>query len=171
MRGSLVLALVVAAVVPGILRAQKVSIEADETTDFSKFKTFAILEGRLMARSPALNSDLMKKRLETGIRKRLVERGLTESRGAADLNVFFTFASRPKAAVDAVPAGPRGLATRRVTTERFEGTLTVDLRNASSRELVFRTMAVEERDSPAKLAERADEMVKKALEKYPPKKK
>jgi len=171
MRRSLVLAAVVAAAVPGILRAQKVSIEADEATDFSKYKTFALRDGRLTARSPALNSELMKKRLETEIRTRLVERGLTEATGSADVNVFFIFASRPKAEVNAVPAGARGLATRRVTTEEFEGTLTIDLRDASKRALVFRTIAVEERDSPAKLAERADEMVKKALEKYPPKKK
>ena len=63
-----------------------------------------------------------------------------------------------------------GLGTRRVVTEAFEGTLTVDLRNASKKELVFRAVAVEEKESPAKLAERADEMVKKAIEKYPPKK-
>jgi hypothetical protein len=112
---------------------------------------------------------LVKKRLETEIRKRLVERGLTESTGSAGLNVFFTFASRPRARVDVVPTGSRGLSTRRVTTEVFEGTLTVDLRTVNQRELVFRTMAVEERDSPAKLAERVDEMVKKAVEKYPPK--
>jgi uncharacterized protein DUF4136 len=164
------LALMVVIAVSAGLGAQKVSIEADEATDFSQFKTFAIREGTLTAKAPALNSELMKKRLETEIRKRLVERGLTESTGAADLNVFFTFSSRPKGETDRVPAGARGLGTRRVVTEAFEGTLTVDVRNTSKRELVFRAVAVEEKESPAKLAERVDEMVKKAIEKYPPKK-
>src|SRR5262245_12438388 len=131
MTRRLALVLFLTFAVSGNALAQKVTVQSDEATDFSRFKTFAIRQGTLRALSPVLNSDLMKKRIETEIRKRLVERGLRETAPAADLNVFFMFASRPKGEVTAVPSGPRGLATRHVATEEFEGTLTVDLRDPS----------------------------------------
>ena len=136
MRRSLLFALAVAAAVPGILRAQKITMEADEATDFSRFKTFAILDGRITSLTPILNSELTKKKMEAEIRKRLVEKGLTENTASPDLNVFFTLASRPKAEVDTVPSGPRGLASRRVLTEGFQATLNIDLRDTSKRALV-----------------------------------
>jgi len=37
--------------------------------------------------------------------------------------------------------------------------------------LVWRAVVVEDKGDPAKIADRLDEMVKKAIEKYPPKKK
>jgi len=41
--------------------AQKVTVEFDQATDFSKYKSFAIRNGQLNSRNPALNSELVKK--------------------------------------------------------------------------------------------------------------
>jgi hypothetical protein len=43
------------------LFAQKVTIEFDQSADFSIYKTFAIREGHLNSKNPALNSELVKK--------------------------------------------------------------------------------------------------------------
>jgi hypothetical protein len=165
------LALSCVLVVPGLAFAQKVTVEFDESADFSRFKTFRIGEGQINTRAPALNSELTRKRIENEIRKGLVERGLMEVPGVPDLGVFFRLGAARRTEVETYPAGWRGLGTRAVRTEHTEGTLVIDLRDASKRELVWRAVAVEEKNEPAKIAERLDEMVKKSLQRYPPKKK
>ena len=46
--------------------AQKIEIESDQTVDFSKFKTFAIRDGRLNSKNPSLNNELVRKRAGCG---------------------------------------------------------------------------------------------------------
>ncbi|HSP66575.1 MAG TPA: DUF4136 domain-containing protein [Bryobacteraceae bacterium] len=151
--------------------AQKVDIEADESADFSRYRTFRMGEGQLKSKSPSLNSDLTRRKIDTEIRKRLIEKGLREATGQADLNVQFRLGSARRNEVDAFPAGRYGRGTRRVVTQYTEGTLIIDLRDTGRRELVWRAVVVEDKSDPAKIADRLDEMVKKAIEKYPPKKK
>ena len=52
-----------------------------------------------------------------------------------------------------------------------EGTLVIDLRDPTTKSLVWRGIAVEDKSDPMKLQGRLDAMVKKAIEKYPPKSK
>ena len=52
-----------------------------------------------------------------------------------------------------------------------EGTLVIDLRDPSTRSLVWRGIATQEKNDPNQLAGKLDDMVKKSLDKYPPKKK
>ena len=47
--------------------AQKITIEFDAAADFTKFKTFAIRDGQLNSKNPALNSELTKKRIDADI--------------------------------------------------------------------------------------------------------
>src|SRR5262245_51784640 len=68
--------------------AQKITTEFDEGVDFSKFKTFTVREGQLNSRSPALNSELTRKRVEAEIERALTARGLKKATGPSDLNVF-----------------------------------------------------------------------------------
>jgi hypothetical protein len=164
-----VLCLLALAVVPA--PAQKVDIEADESADFSKYKTFRIGEGQLKSKSPALNSDLTRRKIDNEIRKRLIEKGLSETSSQPDLNVVFRLGSARRNEVDAFPAGRYGRATRRVVSQYTEGTLIIDLRDASRRELVWRAVAVEDKGDPSKIADRLDDMVRKSIDKYPPKKK
>lgn len=56
--------------------AQKIEIEFDQSIDFSKFKTFAIRDGRLQSKNPSLNSELVRKRIDADIQKFLEARGL-----------------------------------------------------------------------------------------------
>jgi len=155
----------------GQMQAQKVDIEFDESADFSHYKTFAIQEGQLNAKAPALNSELTRKKIDNEIRKRLIEKGLMEVPARPDLNVRFTLGSARRSEVETYPAGWRGLGTRRVRVAYTEGTLVINLRDTSKRELVWRAIAVEDKSDPAKISEHLDDMVKKSIEKYPPKKK
>jgi hypothetical protein len=155
--------------VPGV-RAQDVTTEFDEAVDFTRFKTFTIREGQLNSRSPALNSELTKKRIETEIERAFTAKGLTMVTGPADLNVFYQFGAARRVETETYPAGWRGLRTRVARVPYSEGTLVIDLRDPAARSLVWRAVATESERDPAKMAERLDDMVKKSIDRYPPKK-
>ena len=165
--GLLMLALIVVRGAP----AQKVTMEFDRGADFTKFKTFAIRNGELNSHNPALNSDLVKKQIESDIANKLTAKGLVEVADHPDLNVRYTFGAARKAEVEAYPAGWYGWGTRYVRVPYAEGTLVIDLRDPATRSLVWRAIASEEKNDPRKIAGKIDDMVKKSLEKYPPKKK
>ena len=116
------------------------------------------------SRHPALNSELVKKRIEADIVRDLTARGLEMTTGRSDLNVRYRFGSARKAEIERYPAGWRGFGTRVVRVPYTEGTLVIDLRDPSTRSLVWRGIVSEEK-SEGKL----DDMVRKAIEKYPPK--
>ena len=149
--------------------AQKVTIEFDQSVDFSKYKTFAIRDGQLNSRNPALNSELVKKQINADIERDLTARGLDMVAGPSDLNVRYRFGSARKVEIEQYPAGWRGLGTQVVRVPYTEGTLVIDLRDASVHALVWRAIASEEKSDPTKIAAKLDSMVKKAFEKYPPK--
>lgn len=152
-------------------RAQKITMEFDQTIDFSKYKTFAIRDGRLNSGNPALNSPLVKKQIEADIQNDLTAKGLTQvTTGPADLNVRYTFGAARKTEIEAYPAGWYGWGTRYVRVPYAEGTLVIDLRDPSTRSLVWRAIAAEEKTDPTKLQGKLDSMVKKSFDKYPPKK-
>jgi hypothetical protein len=150
--------------------AQKVTVEFDQTVDFSKFKTFAIRAGELNSKNPALNSDLVKKQIDNDIKRALEARGLTEVSGRSDLNIRYHFGAARKTELESYPAGWYGLRTRVVRVPYSEGTLVIDLRDPGTRSLVWRTIATEEKRDATKIEGKLDGMVKKSLDKYPPKK-
>jgi hypothetical protein len=149
--------------------AQKVTVEFDESVDFSKFKTFAIRNGQLNSKNPALNSELIKKKIDADIVRYLSARGLEQTEGKSDLNVRYTFGSSRKIEREAYPAGWRGWGTRVVRVPYAEGTLVIDLRDPTTRSLVWRGISREEKSDATKIESKLDDMVKKAIEKYPPK--
>jgi Domain of unknown function (DUF4136) len=150
--------------------AQKITIEFDQSADFAKYKTFAIRAGQLNSRNPALNSELVKKQIEADITNDLAARGLTAvTDGPSDLNVRYHFGSARKSEIETYPAGWRGWGTRVVRVPYAEGTLVIDLRDATAHSLVWRGIASEEKSDATKIAGKLDEMVRKALAKYPPK--
>jgi Domain of unknown function (DUF4136) len=153
-------------------RAQKITMEFDQRIDFSRYKTFAIRDGQLNSGNPALNSPLVKKQIEADIQNGLTVKGLTlVSGGSADLNVRYTFGAARKTEVEAYPAGWYGRATRYVRVPYAEGTLVIDLRDPATRSLVWRAIAAEEKSDSTKIQGKLDDMVKKSIDKYPPKKK
>lgn len=153
-------------------RAQKITMEFDQSIDFSKYKTFAIRDGQLNSRNPALNSPLVKKQIEADIQNDLTAKGLTlVTSGPADLNVRYTFGAARKTEIEAYPAGWYGFGTRYVRVPYAEGTLVIDLRDPTTRSLVWRAIAAEEKSDATKIQGKLDDMVKKSIDKYPPKKK
>jgi hypothetical protein len=50
-----------------------------------------------------------------------------------------------------------------------EGTLVIDLRDPATRALVWRGIASEDKSNASKIEGKLDDMVRKSLEKYPPK--
>ena len=149
--------------------AQKITVEFDQAADFSRYKTFAIRDGQLNSRNPALNSELVKKRIEADIIRDLTARGLEVTTGKSDLNVRYHFGSVRKAEIERYPAGWYGMGTRIVRVPYTEGTLVIDLRDPSTRSLVWRGIASEEKSDGTKIEGKLDDMVRKSIEKYPPK--
>jgi hypothetical protein len=149
--------------------AQKITVEFDQAADFGKFKTFAIRDGQLNSKNPALNSELIKKQINAAIERDLSARGLQMVSGQSDLNVRYHFGSARRVEVDTYPAGWRGWGTRVVRVPYTEGTLVIDLRDPSTRSLVWRAIASENKGDAAKIQGKLDDMVKKSFEKYPPK--
>jgi Domain of unknown function (DUF4136) len=149
--------------------AQKITVEFDQAADFTKYKTFAIRDGQLNSRNPALNSELVKKKIEADIARDLTARGLEMTTGRSDLNVRYHFGSVRKAEIERYPAGWRGFGTRVVRVPYTEGTLVIDLRDPTTRSLVWRGIASEEKSDGTKIEGKLDDMVRKAIEKYPPK--
>ena len=149
--------------------AQKITVEFDQAADFAKYKIFAIRNGQLNSRNPALNSELVKKRIEADIVRDLTARGLEMTTGRSDLNVRYHFGSARKAEIERYPAGWYGMGTRVVRVPYTEGTLVIDLRDPSTRSLVWRGIASEEKSEATKIEGKLDDMVRKAIEKYPPK--
>ena len=149
--------------------AQKVTVEFDRDADFSKYKTFAIRDGQLTSANPALNSELVKKRIEADIARDLTARGLTEVTTQPDLNVRYRLGAARKTEVEAYPAGWWGMGTRIVRVPYAEGTLVIDLRDPATRSLLWRGISSVEKNDATKIEGKLDDMVRKALEKYPPK--
>jgi len=157
------------AMLPVTLGAQKISIEFDEEHDFSDYKTFAILDGKIHSKNPSLNNDLVLKKVNGLIRKRLAARGLTEAPSLPDLNVVWSLGSGQRKQVERYSRGWHG--SRTVTYHYTEGTLILNLRDARKQELVWQAIAVEDKNDPMKIQGALDDMVRKSFEKYPPKKK
>jgi hypothetical protein len=161
--------LVLAVLSAALTWAQKITVEFDQAADFTKYRTFAIRDGQLNSRNPALNSELVKKRIEADIVRDLTARGLEMTTGKSDLNVRYHFGSVRKAEIERYPAGWYGMGTRIVRVPYTEGTLVIDLRDPSTRSLVWRGIASEEKSDGNKIEGKLDDMVRKSIEKYPPK--
>jgi hypothetical protein len=154
------------------LLAQKIETEFDQSVDFSKFKTFAIRDGQLNSKNPSLNSELVRKRIDADITKFLKAKGLENAvEGRSDLNVRYTLGASRGVQKEVYPAGWRGLGRRVVRTPYTEGTLVIDLRDPATKSLVWRAIAREDKTNAAQIEASLDDMVKKSIDKYPPKSK
>lgn len=153
----------------GSAAAQKVNTEFDETVDFARFKTFAVRSGDMNSPSPLLNSELTRKRVQSLIEKALIAKGLTKADGPSDLNVFFMLGSRGTTEREVLPTGFRGTRIERVPVT--QGNLVINLRDPSTRMLVWRGIASDEKENPADISKKLDDWVRKVVDKYPPKKK
>jgi hypothetical protein len=151
--------------------AQKVSVEFDPAAPFPNYHTFAIRDGQINSRNPALNSELVKKRIDADIANDFIARGLSMvvGPGPADLNLRYTFGAARGVKPEAYPAGWRGWGTVIVREPFAEGTLVIDLRDPTTHSLVWRAIATVEKSDLMKVEGKIDSMVEKSVKKYPPK--
>jgi hypothetical protein len=150
------------------LFGQKVSVEFDPAVDFHKFNTFAIRVARLASKSPQLNGELVRKRINFDIQSAFEKKGLAfVENGPASLNVVYTLGSVRESKLEAYPAGWWG--TRIIRVPFTEGTLVIDLRDPSTKSLVWRTIAREDKSDADHIERKLDDMVRKSVDKYPPK--
>ncbi|MGE0404775.1 MAG: DUF4136 domain-containing protein [Candidatus Korobacteraceae bacterium] len=160
---------VIAFLIAGVVAADDRQVDFDEQMDFAKFTTFSVGQGRITSNKPELSGSIVRERIEAAIRRELSAKGLREVPGQSDLVVMYGLGAANKADVQTW-VGPRG--RRRATSvNRFtEGTLVIDLRQRSSRELVWRGIYRDDEKDAGRIARKLDEDVKKLFEKYPPKK-
>lgn len=92
------------------------------------------------------------------------------SDGPIYANVRYVLGSGQRTVVEMYPAGWFGLGTRVVRVPYAEGTLVIDLRDTSTRSLVWRGIASVQKNDASKLRGKLDDMVGKSFKKYPPKK-
>lgn len=151
--------------------AQNVTVEFDPAATFSQYKTFAIRDGKVNSKSPALNSELVRKRIQAAIERALTAKGLAAVTGSSDLIVRYHLGEARKTEVERYPAGWRGWGTRTVRVPYSQGTLVIDLHDPATNSLVWRAIAREKKGDDAKIEGKLDDMVRKSFDKYPPKQK
>ena len=171
----------------GTALAQKVSVDFDKNTDFSKFKTYAFVEGT------STPETLTNQRIESAIEAQLAAKGLTRVQGNADLTVVFHCAVKQQTQLNTTNLGGwgwgpgwgrgwgwgggwrggwGGLGGNAITqVEQIPvGTLIVDIGDSASKKYVWRGTATKTLSSDqAKNEKTIDQEVKKMFEKFPPK--
>jgi hypothetical protein len=153
---------------PPLAAADDHSVDFDPKADFSKFKTFTIPKGKINAKDPELNTDLVEQRIEEAIRQQLLAKGLTEAK-PADLQVHFRLGAANKTQITAYPAGWYGMGTRRVVSHYKEGTLVIDLTDRLAKAMVWHGIYRDDESKASKIRDKLPDHVKKLFEKYPPK--
>lgn len=173
----------------GTAFGQKISVDYDKNTDFSKFKTYAFAVG-----TPTPET-LTNQRIESAIEAQLTARGLTRVQSSAELTVVFHCAVAQQTQLDTTNlsgwgwgpgwgrgwgwggrfrGGWGGLGGNAITqVEQIPvGTLIVDIGDSTNRKYIWRGTATKTLSSnQAKNEKSIDQEVKKMFEKFPPKEK
>jgi hypothetical protein len=171
----------------GTAFAQKVSVDFDKNTDFSKFKTYAFAVG-----TPTPET-LTNQRIESAIEAQLTAKGLTRVQSNADLTVVFHCAVTQQTQLDTTnmggfgwgPGWGRGWGWRGgwggglggfggnaiTQVEQIPvGTLIVDIGDSTSKKYIWRGTATKTLSNDQSKNEKTiDQEVKKMFEKFPPK--
>ena len=135
--------------------AQKVTVEFDQAANFSDYKTFAIREGQLNSKNPALNSPLVKKQIEADIERDLTAKGLTGDRTIRPQRAIHVWRGPQDGSGDLSCRMVRHGHAVREGARTAEGTLVIDFRDPMTRALVWRAIASEEKSDPSKIEGKA----------------
>ena len=169
----------------GAACAQKVSVDYDKETDFSKYKTYTFAAG-----TPTPET-LTNQRIEKALETALAAKGLARVSSNADLTVVFHCSHTKKTQLNTTSLGGwgwgpgwgrgwgwgwgggwGGLGGDSITQveEIPVGTLIVDIGDSANKRYVWRGTASKTLSSnPEKNAKTIDQDVKKMFEKFPPK--
>ena len=123
----------------GSTLAQKVSVDFDRGTDFSKYKTYDWVKG-----TPAGNP-MMHQRIVAGIEAQLAAKGLRRVEGNPDLVVTYHTATDTQVSINTMGGGPLGgwrLGMGTATVNKIPvGQLVVDIGDVNTRRFVWRGSA------------------------------
>jgi hypothetical protein len=155
----------------------KTAVDYDRTADFSSFKTYAWFDPD----NPAI-SELTHKRILSAIDEQLQLAGLQKTDSNPDLYATYFGDEDEQTVIDTTHygygygrgwywGGGIGMSTSRSTVRSYkEGTLVVDLYDASKKELVWRgSITGTVSDNPQTNAKNIEKGFKKLFKQYPPK--
>ncbi len=162
------------------------SYDYDANADFAKYRTFAWMAKPEAAPGDAAqarrNSDLLDRRIRSAVAGELAARGISEDAGGPGLLAVYHIGVEEKIQVtdygyNYSPYSAYwgyGYGGRSIDVYQYQqGTLIIDLIDASTKNLVWRgsgTKALSDRQlSPEELQERVNKIVAKIMETYPPK--
>ena len=182
MKTRLVIAGMIALLLPAAAMAQKVSYDADKTANFAAFKTYSHKEGT------KVGQQLIDDRIVAAIDTEMAAKGFTKVDANPDVFVVYHVAFDKQKDISTYSSGygggygaygwgwggGMGGTTTTQVRDILVGTLIVDLADAKKGQLVWRGMGVKEVDTQAK-PEKRDKSISNALKKifknYPPKQK
>jgi len=162
--------------ISAVLAAQQISFDFDRAADFSKYRTFTWREG---TNAP---DTFLHKRIVTAVESELAARGLTRNDTKPDLYVLYHVVLDTRKTVTGWNGdggfgpppwawGPGGGRVDLQLNELLLGTLVLDVADGTTRDLVWRGMAVGDIDVHAKPEKRDASITKavvKLLKNYPP---
>lgn len=161
-----------ACLLAGVVSGQTVTYDFDRSADFSRFRSYAWAPG-----TPA-GDQLTDRRIVAAIESELASRGINPSGGEApDLLVSYYVSFDQELEVNGWAVGPYRVGALRSGSARVQevllGTLAVQIVNAKTGAIVWRSMATKEIDtkaSPAKRDRNVRAAVEKLFKQYPARK-
>lgn len=172
--------LILAGLLPASPPLAKTVVDFDPNTDFSKFKTFAFIGGVENLLMFEVNPGLVTDRVHRAVNRELTKKGLREVAPGQNPDLVVRFWANPSTQVNVVNMGNWGpyspdIASKWAWTynevsasSAKEGSLIIDLINASSKELAWRMFLIHKISTPDKEWKKADDEITKGFESFPP---
>jgi hypothetical protein len=156
-----------------------VNYDFDQNVEWSKFQTYGWLETPQPSSnpsSPLQDTPLLKQRIHNSVDYEMEQRGITMS-DDPDLLVVYHLGTQEK--IQVTDWGYRysdyywGYGGRQIDVHQFtEGSLVIDLIDAETKNLVWRATGTgvvdQEQKSPDEMQSRADKVINKIMESFPP---
>ena len=174
------------ALLGGCSSGLEISNDFDQQLDFTQFKTFQWVPSKDSGAS-SQTSGLIETRIMNAVVDQLTKKGMTQVTSDPDVFVVYHVGTQDKVDVTdygysyggygrygGVYGGAYGAGTGGISTYNYtEGTLIIDLFDASTKQLAWRgsgTGVLDENPSPEQLTENVNRAVAAILSQYPPKK-
>jgi hypothetical protein len=151
----------------------------DRSVNFTQYRTFKMLDGKMLPSSTgAPPNTLVRDRIREAVQAQLIAKGLTPSDTNPDLLVGFVAGAQRREELEGVGPYDPGLGpypgmwgpTDVWTTEYAHGTLVIDLIDARTKKLAWRSIVEADKNKIADLGSPStiQEAVYKAFKKFPP---
>ena len=164
MTRQMITALALAALTAGVAYAQHVTTDSDPAAPFATYKTYAWTPGT------AADVSLTEQRIHDGVNAQLQGKGMTQVNSNPNVFVATHVTTHTVPQVIADGFGPWGFSGGMATVQTYtEGSLIVDLYDATTRKMVWRGVATATVSSkPEKNAQKIDKSLMKLFARYPP---